>query len=152
MATFSNRKLPWLLMVVLAVPICRAASDGSAGSELTRRADQAIHQYGQARKVLSNLGVPTLEASAVTSSERRFNGTGSTAPNETLPQYEPDAVHAALANLNWQSRGKTMEEAARHFHQEGLPVKHLWQSSSSSLSVGINPDRKPGLWFVKRFP
>lgn len=152
MEALSNSKVAWLLTVLCAVSVCHAATDASAGSAVPRRADPGDHPSGQSRKLLSNMGATTFESSLGRSGERT-PGPAPKAPSSAAPlPSEPDAVHAAFANLNWQSRAKILEETGRRFHQEGLPVTHLWQGNSSSLSIGINPDRKPGLWFVKRFP
>lgn len=153
MEALSNSKVAWLVTLLCAVSVCHAATDAAAASAAPRRADQGAHPSGQTRKLLSNLGTATVENSFGRSDERKLNAPVFRAPESAAPpQSEPDAVHAALANLSWQSRAKMLEETGRRFHQEGLPLTHLWQSSSSSLSIGINPDRKPGLWFVKRFP
>jgi hypothetical protein len=153
MQSLSNSKVAWLLTLLCAVPIGYAATDGSAGSAIPKRADQIAHQSGQARKLLSNPGGTAFENTLERPDQRRLNGSVYKAPgNEVASTSEPDAVHAALANLTWQSRDRALQDAARHFHQEGLPLTHLWQSNSSSVSIGINPERKPGLWFVKRFP
>lgn len=41
----------------------------------------------------------------------------------------------------------TVEDAVRRFHQEGLSIAHLWQTGSTTLSLGLSPRGKPGLWF-----
>ena len=41
----------------------------------------------------------------------------------------------------------TAEDAVRRFHQEGLSVARLWQSGSTTLSLGLSPKGRPGLWF-----
>lgn len=153
METSFNSKVLWLLAALCMVPVCRAATDGSPAPVDLRRGDQVAHASGQANKLLANIGATGFERSV-----GRFDNPSYRAPQskpaaiELAPQSEQDAVRAELGNLSWQSRAKTVEEAGRRFHQEGIPLAHLWQSTSSSVSLGLNPDRKPGIWFVKRFP
>ena len=41
-----------------------------------------------------------------------------------------------------------LENLVRRAHREGLPVARLWRSQSTTLSIGLNPHGKPGLWFT----
>jgi hypothetical protein len=153
METLSNSKVAGVLVLLCAVPICGAAADNTAELAVPGRAYQSAHQSAQARKLLPNIGATNFENSVGRSPVPNYQIPGDKTPaNESSAQSESDAVHAAFANLNWQSRSKTVEETGRRFHQEGIPLTHLWQGTSSSVSIGINPDRKPGLWFSKRFP
>jgi hypothetical protein len=43
-----------------------------------------------------------------------------------------------------------IQEAARRFHREGLPVARLWESHSALVSLGLNQRGKPGLWLVQK--
>jgi hypothetical protein len=43
-----------------------------------------------------------------------------------------------------------MQEFARRFHREGLPVARLWESHSALVSLGLNQRGKPGLWLVQK--
>jgi hypothetical protein len=156
MRTFSDRHNSWpltLLCLFCAVQVCRAAADPSAAAVVAIRADQSGHESGQTRKLLMSLGSVKSEIFSGRYTDRPAKSFGFDASAANLrSEAEVDAVRAPLANLNWVSRRKTLEEAGRRFHQEGLPLAHLWQSNSSDLSFGINPDKKPGLWFVKRLP
>jgi hypothetical protein len=114
---------------------------------------QSAHQSGQAQRLLPNFGATNFENSVGRSAAANQQVPGDKAQARGSPaQLQPDAVRAAFANLSWQSRSKTLEETGRRFHQEGIALTHLWQGNASSVSIGINPDRKPGLWFIKRFP
>jgi hypothetical protein len=139
--------------MLCVAPLCGAATDPPTGLAAPRRDNQNIHPVGPTRRLWATLGASNYEAAMGRSEDRKFNGSDSQdldAEVSTRPVM--DAVHAELANLNWQSRSKILEKSLHRFHQEGLPLAHLWQGTSSSLSLGINPDRKPGLWFVKRLP
>jgi hypothetical protein len=57
---------------------------------------------------------------------------------------------AELEKADNSMRPKTLEDVARRFHREGLPVARLWQTESTALSLGLNNKGKPGLWFVKK--
>jgi len=66
------------------------------------------------------------------------------------PRYETNLPGFGKAdNL---MRPKTLEDIARRFHREGLPIARLWQTDSTALSLGLNNRGKPGLWFVKKLP
>jgi hypothetical protein len=43
-----------------------------------------------------------------------------------------------------------LEELARRFHREGLPVARLWENKSALVSLGLNQKGKPGLWIVQK--
>jgi hypothetical protein len=43
-----------------------------------------------------------------------------------------------------------MQEVARRFHREGLPVARLWESHSALVSLGLNQRGKPGLWLIQK--
>jgi hypothetical protein len=72
-------------------------------------------------------------------------------PTEMSREFGVNTAHG-IANLNLVARSKSVEETVRRLHQEGLPLARLWQTNSSSLSIGVNPKGKPGLWFVKKLP
>jgi hypothetical protein len=43
-----------------------------------------------------------------------------------------------------------MQEFARRFHREGLPVARLWEGHSALVSLGLNQRGKPGLWLIQK--
>ncbi|HEX4240048.1 MAG TPA: hypothetical protein VHZ53_01455 [Steroidobacteraceae bacterium] len=43
-----------------------------------------------------------------------------------------------------------IEEMARKFHREGLPVARLWENKSALVSLGLNQRGKPGLWLIQK--
>jgi hypothetical protein len=153
METLSHSKVLWVLAALCAVPVCRAATEGSTNPYESRRVEPIAHPTGSTQKFLSAIGSSNFENAAGRFNEHSYEASATKpAAFVSVPESTRDAVRAELDNLSWQTRAKTLEEAGKRFHQEGIPLTHLWQSSSSSLSLGINPDRKPGIWFVKRFP
>jgi hypothetical protein len=43
-----------------------------------------------------------------------------------------------------------VEEMARRFPREGLPVARLFESQTSLVHVGLNPRGKPGIWLIQK--
>ena len=43
-----------------------------------------------------------------------------------------------------------IEQMARRFHREGLPVARLWENKSALVSLGLNQRGKPGLWLIQK--
>jgi hypothetical protein len=64
-------------------------------------------------------------------------------------ESSPDgSVPFAIA---WDKRSD-IERAVRNFKQNGLPIVRLWGSGRSSLVLGVNPKRVPGIYFTQAIP
>jgi hypothetical protein len=50
--------------------------------------------------------------------------------------------------IAWEKRSD-IERTVRNFRQNGLPIVHLWGSGRSSLALGVNPKRVPGIYFTQ---
>jgi hypothetical protein len=53
--------------------------------------------------------------------------------------------------IAWEKRSD-IERAVRNFKQNGLPIVHLWGNGRSSLALGVNPKRVPGIYFTQTIP
>jgi hypothetical protein len=53
--------------------------------------------------------------------------------------------------IAWERRSD-IERAVRNFKQNGLPIVRLWGSGRSSLALGVNPKRVPGIYFTQALP
>jgi hypothetical protein len=45
-----------------------------------------------------------------------------------------------------------VQEMARRFQREGLPVARLFESHSALVSLGLNQHGKPGIWLIQKLP
>jgi hypothetical protein len=62
--------------------------------------------------------------------------------NDERPAFGPDEPQVKVSG--------GMQEFARRFHREGLPVARLWETHSALVSLGLNQRGKPGLWLVQK--
>ena len=53
------------------------------------------------------------------------------------------------AAMNQERTGNRTEAFVQRFHREGLPLARLWQGHAATVSLGLSPKGKPGLWLVK---
>jgi hypothetical protein len=57
----------------------------------------------------------------------------------------------AFSAVNNEPRPQSkIEQLARNFHREGLPVAKLFQSNDALVHIGLSPKGKPGLWLIKK--
>jgi hypothetical protein len=63
----------------------------------------------------------------------------------SVPPNPEGSVPFAIA---WDKKSD-IERAVRNFKQNGLPIVRLWGSGRSSLVLGVNPKRVPGIYFTQ---
>jgi hypothetical protein len=57
----------------------------------------------------------------------------------------------AFSAVNNEPRPQSkIEQLARNFKREGLPVAKLFQSNDALVHIGLSPKGKPGLWLIKK--
>jgi hypothetical protein len=78
--------------------------------------------------------------------------TGYTARELDVRSPVSPSTEASIAfPIAWEKRSD-IERAVRQFKQNGLPIVHLWGSGRSSLALGVNPKRVPGIYFTQTIP
>ena len=68
---------------------------------------------------------------------------------EESPSFRDSGLADAGLTMKNMSRA---EELTRRFHREGLPLARLWNSRSATVSLGLNPRGKPGIWLIQKLP
>jgi hypothetical protein len=94
-----------------------------------------------ARRPALDLSPPQLKADTNEASEIPF---------PTRPQAAAPRAAAASEAPEFHFQGGRIQEMARRFHREGLPVARLWETHSALLSLGLNQRGKPGLWLIQK--
>ena len=78
--------------------------------------------------------------------------TGHTTRELDVRSPVPPSTEGSIAfPIAWEKRSD-IERAVRNFKQNGLPIVHLWGSGRSSLALGVNPKRVPGIYFTQTIP
>jgi len=103
--------------------------------------------------------VPTLDPSRMDSvvTHRQYVGfkggpTGhATGEPDVRSAVWPSTEGSIAFPILWEKRND-IERAVRNFKQIGLPIVHLWGSRRSSLALGVNPKRVPGIYFTQTIP
>ena len=141
------------LMLVLSSGLATCAFAATASVQPLPIAKQPIatpHLTDAGRRAAS-------EAIAVLKARPDFAPRGRIVENVAeVPRPERDATvgHSAPSVEFSKSRltgiPRSVEQAARRFKQDGLPVVHIWQGSGTSLSAGLSPRGLPGVYFVGR--
>lgn len=75
-----------------------------------------------------------------------FDGEGRDAEERT----RSSTVGARVLNFQELSQAQVLAQRIQRMHREGLPLAHLWESQSASLSIGLNQRGKPGVWFTQK--
>jgi hypothetical protein len=68
------------------------------------------------------------------------------------PQTRAEEELSGLASGPAMHPMGRVQEMARRFQREGLPVARLWQNHAAMLSLGLNQRGKPGLWLIQKVP
>ena len=72
-------------------------------------------------------------------------------PSALHRQTLGEADKSELPSLGTQAHTPgRIEQMARKFHREGLPVARLWENKSALVSLGLNQRGKPGLWLIQK--
>ena len=138
---------------------CGVASHSiaNAGVSASHSARAAIHN-SQLGRVVHPLML-TLDPSRMDSAliHRQYVGfTGGPTGHTTRELDVRSAVSPSTEGsigfpIAWEKRSD-IERAVRNFKQNGLPIVHLWGSGRSSLALGVNPKRVPGIYFTQTIP
>jgi hypothetical protein len=146
-----------LLMAVMALWTASLTSQGWAGQPLNKVASQLLHG-GAAHSA------PAFRMPAARLDLRAPAAVPSTAP--IAADAFPSAMHhsssnsatlkAGLPALGSNSAAESqrqpgkVEQLARNFHRDGLPLAKLWQNQDSLVHLGLSPKGKPGLWLIQK--
>ena len=107
METLSHSKVLWVLAALCAVPVCRAATEGSTNQYESRRVEPIAHPTGSTQKFLSAIGSSNFENAAGRFNEHSYEASATKpAAFVSVPESTRDAVRAELDNLSLANAGE----------------------------------------------
>ena len=144
-----------LLLAVLST--CSILSGVAHGGEpLMKMASSIMHGGGTAHAATTPLRLPAnrldLAPPALPPSyNEKIAESFPAAKPHSEAAIESQAKLAGLGNSigNQRVPGR-VEQLARNFHRDGLPVARIFQSENSLVHLGLNQKGKPGLWIVEK--
>ncbi|HEY2686682.1 MAG TPA: hypothetical protein VGI93_24425 [Steroidobacteraceae bacterium] len=95
-----------------------------------------------------DLAPPASGAARENSFEQRGSFPSAGRPKSISSENE---LPMAFSAVNNEPRPQSkIEQLARNFKREGLPVAKLFQSNDALVHIGLSPKGKPGLWLIKK--
>jgi hypothetical protein len=152
----SGRRAALFLVTLLCGIASHSIAHAGTSASHSAGASTVNSQHGH---VLHHPLVLTLDPSSMDSPglHRQYVGFAGSQPGYGARELDvrsavlPSTAGSISFPIAWEKKSD-IERAVRNFKQNGLPIVRLWGSGRSSLALGVNPKRVPGIYFTQTIP